>query len=282
MVTLCSLSADVSGAALGGKVHEGDQRVTADAVLARRPADPHAGLYASLPAGALQPCGTDDDALRPYSPGSFGGGRGEAAAAVPVERAEPLDALVGPVLSRRDRRGDLVGMSVPGCHRHQLGEHRIVDLDEFHLRQRHVRNGTVRGRSTPPNSAGTLAAQTGATTNELMARLGRASPQAAMVYEHASLARDVVIAECLAQMAERAGPAPAPAASAQAGADRHGQWPRPSNGQRRSSWSVTVSGLVWHACGTTASRRPLGSATGQQERPCEQGLSAWSGPASIR
>ena len=73
------------------------------------------------------------------------------------------------------------------------------------------------------HAAGTLAAQTGATTKELMARLGHASPQAAMVYQHASLARDVVIAERLAQMAERAALAEAPAASAQTGTDRHGQ-----------------------------------------------------------
>lgn len=56
------------------------------------------------------------------------------------------------------------------------------------------------------HAAGTLAAQTGATTKELMARLGHASPQAAMVYQHASLARDVVIAQRLAQMAEAAVP----------------------------------------------------------------------------
>ena len=55
------------------------------------------------------------------------------------------------------------------------------------------------------HAAGTLAAQAGATTKELMARLGHASPQAAMVYQHASLARDVVIAQRLAQMAEAAG-----------------------------------------------------------------------------
>ena len=51
-----------------------------------------------------------------------------------------------------------------------------------------------------------------------MARLAHASPQAAMVYQRASLARDVAIAERLAQMAEAPGltatgtelPAPAP------------------------------------------------------------------------
>lgn len=80
-----------------------------------------------------------------------------------------------------------------------------------------------------------------------MACLGHASPQAAMVYQHASLARDVVIAERLAQMAERAGLAPAPAAR-----------PRPAptamdsdHGRAMVSaghpWSATaVSGRVWH------------------------------------
>ena len=43
-----------------------------------------------------------------------------------------------------------------------------------------------------------------------MARLGHASPQAAMVYQHASLVRDVVIAERLARMAEAAGLTAAP------------------------------------------------------------------------
>ncbi len=77
------------------------------------------------------------------------------------------------------------------------------------------------------HAAGTLAAQTGATTKELMARLGHASPQAAMVYQHASLARDVVIAERLAQMAEAAGMTGVP----------HGRSDRPpttTEGERRS------------------------------------------------
>lgn len=44
------------------------------------------------------------------------------------------------------------------------------------------------------HTAGTLAAQTGATTKELMARLGHASPRAAMIYQHASDDRDRRIA----------------------------------------------------------------------------------------
>ena len=55
------------------------------------------------------------------------------------------------------------------------------------------------------HSAGTLAARTGATTKELMARLGHASPRAAMIYQHAAADRDRRIAEGLDAMAEEAG-----------------------------------------------------------------------------
>jgi integrase len=50
------------------------------------------------------------------------------------------------------------------------------------------------------HTAGTLAARTGATTKELMARLGHASPQAAMIYQHAASDRDRNIAEGLTAM----------------------------------------------------------------------------------
>jgi integrase len=52
------------------------------------------------------------------------------------------------------------------------------------------------------HTAGTLAAQTGATTKELMARLGHSSSRAAMIYQHASTDRDRRIAERLAAMVE--------------------------------------------------------------------------------
>jgi hypothetical protein len=42
--------------------------------------------------------------------------------------------------------------------------------------------------------------RTGATTKELMARLGHASPQAAMIYQHAASDRDRSIAEGLTAM----------------------------------------------------------------------------------
>jgi integrase len=43
--------------------------------------------------------------------------------------------------------------------------------------------------------ASTLAAATGASTRELMARLGHASPAAALRYQHATAERDHVIAQ---------------------------------------------------------------------------------------
>lgn len=54
------------------------------------------------------------------------------------------------------------------------------------------------------HTAGTLAARTGATTKELMARLGHASSQAAMIYQHAAPDRDRNIADGLASMLREA------------------------------------------------------------------------------
>jgi integrase len=62
--------------------------------------------------------------------------------------------------------------------RSQLG------LDDVHLHDlRHL--------------AGTLAASTGAGTKKLMHRLGHASPQAALRYQHATRERDVAIAAAI-------------------------------------------------------------------------------------
>ncbi len=54
------------------------------------------------------------------------------------------------------------------------------------------------------HTAGTLAARTGATTKELMARLGHSSANAALVYQHASADRDRSIADGLAEMLREA------------------------------------------------------------------------------
>ena len=50
------------------------------------------------------------------------------------------------------------------------------------------------------HTAGTLAARTGATTKELMARLGHSSANAALIYQHASAERDRSIADGLSDM----------------------------------------------------------------------------------
>jgi integrase len=58
------------------------------------------------------------------------------------------------------------------------------------------------------HAGATLAAQTGATTKELMARLGHSSPQAALRYQHAADDRDRTIADGLDEIIRRglAGP----------------------------------------------------------------------------
>jgi integrase len=50
------------------------------------------------------------------------------------------------------------------------------------------------------HTGGTLAATTGATTKELMARLGHSSPRAAMIYQHATRDRDKSIAAALGKL----------------------------------------------------------------------------------
>lgn len=50
----------------------------------------------------------------------------------------------------------------------------------------------------------TLAASTGASTKELMARMGHASPRAALIYQHATQDRDPVIAAELSRLVLRA------------------------------------------------------------------------------
>lgn len=54
----------------------------------------------------------------------------------------------------------------------------------------------------------TLAATTGATTRELMARMGHSSPRAALIYQHATQDRDQVVAEALSRLATQRSAAP--------------------------------------------------------------------------
>jgi hypothetical protein len=54
-----------------------------------------------------------------------------------------------------------------------------------------------------------MSATTGATTKELMARLGHSSPRAAMIYQHATRDRDKLIVQGLGKLLEAARTAPA-------------------------------------------------------------------------
>ena len=54
------------------------------------------------------------------------------------------------------------------------------------------------------HTGNTLAAGTGASTRELMARMGHASARAALIYQHASEERDILIAERLSAMTDEA------------------------------------------------------------------------------
>lgn len=64
-------------------------------------------------------------------------------------------------------------------------------MDTFHFHDRR-------------HTGNTLAAGTGASTRELMARMGHASARAALIYQHASEERDVLIAERLSAMTDEA------------------------------------------------------------------------------
>jgi hypothetical protein len=50
---------------------------------------------------------------------------------------------------------------------------------------------------------GTLAAATGASLKELMARLGHSSTRAAMIYQHATKDRDLAIAKALGGLVQQ-------------------------------------------------------------------------------
>jgi integrase len=72
---------------------------------------------------------------------------------------------------------------------------RVVGLDGLHFRDlRHTGN--------------TLAASTGASTKELMARMGHASPRAALIYQHATEERDAAIASAINELIARAAADP--------------------------------------------------------------------------
>jgi integrase len=85
------------------------------------------------------------------------------------------------------------------------------------LRRQNVRKAWLRARESagvPPvtfhdlrHTGNTLAASTGASLRELMARMGHASTRAALIYQHATDERDRVIADALSTRIEASGQA---------------------------------------------------------------------------
>jgi len=95
------------------------------------------------------------------------------------------------------------------------------------------------------HSGATLAAWTGASTKELMARLGHASPQAALRYQHAAATRDRAIADQLDEVVARAQRTAAndrgrPGPRDGRAMERHAQTPR--HRRRASDLGVRESG----------------------------------------
>jgi integrase len=105
------------------------------------------------------------------------------------ELREHLNRWAGPGL------GDYVFRAPRGgpLRRGRFGEHwrearKIAGMAGFHFHDlRHTGN--------------TMAAATGASTKELMARMGQSSPRAALIYQHATRERDKAIADALSAMA---------------------------------------------------------------------------------
>lgn len=85
------------------------------------------------------------------------------------------------------------------------------------------------------HAGATMAAQTGATTRELMARLGHGSPRAALIYQHASAERDRSIAEGLDRIGRAMRPSDPDSADQTASGDAgggtaHARWTRDGQG----------------------------------------------------
>ncbi|WP_199808572.1 tyrosine-type recombinase/integrase [Streptomyces sp. NRRL S-146] len=53
------------------------------------------------------------------------------------------------------------------------------------------------------HTGNTLAASTGASTRELMTRMGHSTARAALIYQHASAARDRLIADALSDLVDK-------------------------------------------------------------------------------
>lgn len=88
----------------------------------------------------------------------------------------------------------------PGTNRHLIH----TEVTKLYVKARNAAGRPDLRLHDLRHTGATLAAQTGATLAELMARLGHSTPQAALRYQHAAQGRDAQIAAALSKMAQAA------------------------------------------------------------------------------
>lgn len=124
---------------------------------------------------------------------------GRRQVAIPANITEALAAHLAAYVGDGPEALVFTGVKGGPLRPHVLAGHwrkalEVVGMDAFRLHDlRHTSN--------------TWAATTGASTRELMARMGHASPTAALGYQHATADRDRVLADALAGLATAATPA---------------------------------------------------------------------------
>ncbi|MEO5841197.1 MAG: reverse transcriptase domain-containing protein [Acidimicrobiales bacterium] len=92
-------------------------------------------------------------------------------------------------------------------------ERRVVDRQMLKLLRSWLRAGVFEGGVVSDTETGTpqgSPVSTGASTRELMARLGHSSPAATLRYQHATAERDHIIAERMDELMRRHEPRVAP------------------------------------------------------------------------
>lgn len=104
-----------------------------------------------------------------------------------------LDSFVGPAADAYVFTGPSGAAPLPSVTWRRAWTAARADTGLAHLRFHDLRH-----------AGNTLAATTGASTKELMARMGHASPRAALIYQHATSDRDQAIAAALSGLVEPA------------------------------------------------------------------------------
>jgi len=123
------------------------------------------------------------------------------------------------------------------------------------------------------HTGNTLAAATGASTKELMARMGHASFRAALIYQHATTDRDAALAAALSGVATGCGTTPEAAAGGRRSPSLH------ASGRARPRTTGTQRAGKDHRDGTGGSVAGVIGAVGGGQRG--EGLRSGRGPGGV-